>query len=305
MVGWWLVGCRAAKDAKLAEQPLEVRDVVAVFPPDGAPSVFGDVPVEVVLGSADAGRLPAVTLTRGGEDTALSCALAEGGTVADCGVVKDVAVDEILALAVEAPDATVDVATLGRRPEAGLGWSLFDGMTFTTLGGGGLAAGLANDELGKSDSFAALDGYDGTPGDWTLVAGPVTFEGPPADPDQVYLGYPGFAFVLPVTVGGDGAVSGSADTAWLPLELDGDVVHVLMLDVSFRATLDGDRLRGARVEGQIPALGLEELVQPLGGLGAEVLDEIELDVDRDGDGEGDAATVVFAGEPAPATIWLP
>jgi hypothetical protein len=301
---WWLwFGCRAARDEKLAEEPLASADVVAVFPPDGARTVFGDVPVEIVLGARDTGRIPELTLSRGGEDSTLTCALVDGGTVADCGVVPGVAIDEQLTFTLDAGDTTETVATLGRKPSAGIGWSLFDGMSFTTLGGGGLAVTVANDQIANGDCFVALDGYDGMPGAWMMVGGPVTFEGPPDDPTRVYLGHPGFAFLMPTTVGADGTVTGSADTAWLPLELDGQVVHVLLLDVRLTATLDSARLTRTRVEAAIPALGLEELVQPLGGLGAEVLDAVDLDLDRDGDGTPDAATVAFEGEPAPAVIW--
>lgn len=293
----WM-SCRAAHDAELAREPIEAGELVAVFPPDGAPTVFGDVPVEVVLGARAQGEVPTVTLTRGDEVTDLRCHLAEGGTVADCGPVPDVGVDEVLVFDVTAGSAAARSTTLGRKPQAGVGWNLFDGVEFAALGGGATAVTLANDELGKSDCFGALDGYDGTPGDWTFVAGPVAF-----DPDGIWLEYPGFAFVLPVTLDDGGALRGSAPTAWLPFELQGKVVHVLLLDVTLRGHLDGEHLRDVVVRGVVPALGLEELVAPLGGLSGTVLQSIVLDVDRDGDGEPESASVVLRGTPRPATIW--
>src|SRR4051812_33654122 len=86
----WLAACRAHEDAALARRPLEKGDLVAVFPPDGAMHLSGDVPVEVVLGSSSEGELPDVLLTRNGDVDALSCVLSYGGNVADCGTIDGV-----------------------------------------------------------------------------------------------------------------------------------------------------------------------------------------------------------------------
>ncbi|MEZ4238673.1 MAG: CBS domain-containing protein [Myxococcota bacterium] len=47
---WALLGCGGG--AVLDQAPVEAGEIVAVFPPDGALRVWGDVPVQVVLGEA-------------------------------------------------------------------------------------------------------------------------------------------------------------------------------------------------------------------------------------------------------------
>lgn len=292
-------GCRAAKDAKLAEVPLEHGDLVAVFPPDGALQLIGDVPVEVVLGSAAEGTVPTVTLTRGTETTELPCVLGTGGNVVDCGAVAGMTAGEAVALSVTAGATTASASSAGRTPAPGIGWDLLDGVTFTALGGGGEAVNLANGELDSGHAFVALDGYDGTPGAWTLVGGESALT---TDGTTFGIAAPGFAFVLPAEVDSDGQLTGSAPTAWLPSEVASGQVHLLLLDVSITGQLDGDVLTDLVLEAHLPALALEELAAPLGALGPELLDVVSLDVDRDGDGTNDAATVRLEGAPAPATL---
>jgi hypothetical protein len=297
VIGLLLVGCRAHQDAKLAELPLERGDLVAVFPPDGAEHLSGDVPVEVVLGSKAEGTLPEVTLTRGGVTTALSCELSYGGNVADCGSVDGVQ-GESLALSVTAGADALDVVTVARLPKPGLGWSLLDGPKFTQFGGGSEAVTLVNSYLAQGSAFLALDHYAGDPGPYVMVGGP---SGDLPD-GGLAIADPGLGFVLPVQVGADGSVHGAADTAWLPIPVSGQVVHLLLLDVTLDGTLDGDRLTKMTLGAELPAISLEDLVTPLGSLGSDVLDLIQLDVDRDGDGTNDAATIRVEGEPAPASL---
>ncbi|MEQ1507323.1 MAG: hypothetical protein ABMB14_34155, partial [Myxococcota bacterium] len=232
MIGW-LLACRSAEDAKLAEQPIEQGELVAVFPPDGAQRLVGDVPVEVVLGAAAEGSTPTVTLTRGDEAIALPCSLGFGGNVADCGAIGGVTGGEALGLTVIAGGTTTEVHTSGALPAQGLGWDLLDGVSFTALGSGSEAVSLANGALGNGHAFAAIDGYDGAAGDWTLIGG----ESAVQDDGAFGVASPGLAFVLPVTVDADGGLTGSAPTAWLPSQVAAGQVHLLLLDVGLTGTL--------------------------------------------------------------------
>jgi hypothetical protein len=298
---WFLlqVACRSHLVAALSSLPIESGDLAAVFPPDGSMRLRGDVPVEVVMGVASQNHLPKVTLTRNDETSSLTCVLGNGGNTADCGFIPAVEPDsDRLSLTVEAGADTLAVDPLNRYPEPGLGWSLLAGTQFTRLGSGTDAVTLVNGALVSDSAFVALDGYQGSEGSYTMVGGPSAV----LPNGQFGIGNPGLGFVLPVDVSADGAISGTADTAWLPLPINNVVVHLLLLNLKVTAQLDGELLEDVSLTAELPALALEDLAASLGALGPNVLNVVVLDIDRNGDGTPDAASLELSGSPAPA--WL-
>jgi hypothetical protein len=294
-----LSACHSDRTFALAQLPLRPGEVVAVFPPDGAMHLSGDVPVEVVLGEASAGQRPTVTWMQDGVVRPLPCTLAWSGTVAHCGVLPAHASGDVgLVLSVTSGDRVMAVVPVARLPQAGLGWSLLEGTTVTALGGGFAASALVNSYLSEGSAFLALDQYDGEPGRYQLVAGPSG----PLDAGGLGILAPGLGFVLPVEVGPEGGVSGSAPTAWLPLEVNGIVVRVLLLNVVVSARIEGDALADLALAAVLPALSLETLSGALGTAGPAMLSLVTLDVDRDGDGDDDAATVRIEGSQRPRAL---
>ncbi|MEQ1565272.1 MAG: hypothetical protein ABMA64_06510 [Myxococcota bacterium] len=295
-----LSACHVLQVEELARLPLGDGDLVALFPPDGALRLFGQVPVQVVLGGGAAGEVPSVALSRDGDTDPLSCTLIENGNVADCGVIPDVPTDhDGIALSVSAGDETMSAVALGRLPTPGLGWSLLEGTTFRRLGGNTDVLPVVNAQLATSSSaFLALDGYNGAPGDYTMVAGPSGLQ-----PDGgLAIAAPGLTFVVPVEVDDEGSVRGSTRAAWLPLPVNGERAYLLLLDVEVTGKLYTDVLDDLVVNADLPAIAVQALASSLGSGGNQVLELVRFDVDRDGDGEGDAARVELAGSPAPATL---
>lgn len=294
-----LLACNPEKIAAAAAIPLEPDPIVAVFPPDGSRHLLGDVPVAIALGEAGAGVLPSVTASLDGDAPVdLACTLTDDGLWASCDALPDLAGSlDAVDLTVTVGGTTATAHASSSPPEPGLGWDLLDGTSITTFGGSEEAAKLADDELVKGDLLVALDGWDGTPGSWDLVGGPVDAEGEVWVPRA-----PGFTFVTAATVGADGGLVATADAAWLALQVDGVDVPLLLLDVRLSGTLAGETLPDLVLTAHVPAVALQSLASPLGKLGPELLDLVSLDVDRDGDGTPDAASLRLEGSPTPAVL---
>jgi hypothetical protein len=295
-----LSACRPFLTDKLAIEPIAQGDVVAVFPPNGAMRLFGDVPIQIVLGAGAAGRVPVVSVTLDGEPTPAGCALVQGGTVADCGVVPDVVPGGDLELTAQIGDQTVDAVAVGRLPEPGLGWSLLDGTAFVRLGGNTDVLAVVNGSLASASSaFLVLDGDQGEPGRYPLVGGP---SGDQAD-GGLALATPGLTFVVTVDVDEAGNLRGEASTAWLALPVDGARVYLLLLGVSITGTVSGDALTNLDLTADLPAMSVQDLANALGPSGPQtLLPLVKYDVDRDGDGAGDAARIELTGDPEPAVL---
>lgn len=292
-----LLACNGGEIRDVAEQPLAGEDLVAVFPPDGAMWLVGEVPVAVVLGAGAQGTSPTVVVTRtDGSTDAAPCVVDEAGNLADCGIVA-VTNGEVIALDVTVGSTSASVVTVGRQPSEGLAWSMLDGMAFTALGSGGSAVNLANGFLGLGNALLAIDGYDGTPGSWTMYGGQSVIV------DDVHrVATPGLVFRIEAEVDADGLLTASAPTAWCPVYLQNGANHLLLLDVQVEGRIVGSALTDVVLTAAVPALTLEELSGPLGLFGGVLLDAVTLDVDRDGDGTMDAASVRLEGEPAPAVL---
>jgi hypothetical protein len=102
--------------------------------------------------------------------------------------------------------------------------------------------------------------------------------------------------MIPAEVDAAGHLTGEADTAWLTLNIRGEPVNVLMLDVALSGTLTGTELTDYRLEGSLPMVSLLNVADAL-DLGGVFVAAVGLDVDHDGDGENDAASLVFSGTP--------
>jgi hypothetical protein len=289
-------GCRSARDQKLADVPIEARPLVAAFPPDGALHLFGDVPIQVVLGGgADATTLD-VTYTTDTGTTAAPCELTYDDVLATCGEIGGMKAGDAVQLDIALDGNAFVHATDGRLPAPGLGWDLFTDVELTALGGGSEAVSAAKSQLQPS-AVAVLDGYDGTDGSWMFTVSP----GGPFGDGTFGESHWGFGFLLPVEVAG-GVVTGDADTAWLAAVVEGDNILLLLLDVHLDAQLVGDQLQGMTLSATLPALSLVEVSDAVGDLGPLLLDLIKLDVDYDGDGAPDSATIRFEGSPPPAVL---
>jgi hypothetical protein len=297
-----LLACNGGEIKDIADQPLAGEDLVAVFPPDGAMWLVGEVPIAVVLGAGAQGTKPTIAVTHDdGSTSAADCIVQEAGNIADCGVVK-VSNGDAIGLDVTAGTASATVQTLGRLPSEGVAWSMLDGMSFAALGSGGSAVSLANGFLGLGDAFLAIDGYDGTPGSWKMYGSQSIVEG-----DLHRVASPGLVFLLDAEVDEDGGLTATASSAWCPVWLQNGANHLLLLDVVMEGRLVGSTLTEVVITAVVPALTLEALSEPLGLFGGVLLDSVTLDVDRDGDGTFDAASVRLEGEPAPAVLvsWVP
>ncbi|MEZ4236339.1 MAG: hypothetical protein R3F59_09290 [Myxococcota bacterium] len=292
-----LAACRSAHDDKLAEQPLEEAPFVAAFPPDGALHLWGDVPVEIILGAAADPSTLQVSQLIDGAKVPLPCGLQFDGTVATCGVIPGVEPGDALGFSVTLDGHSGRMLSDGRLPQPGIGWDLLQGVSLAALGGGETAVNTVGPYLDKAQAFAALDGYDGTDGDWTFVASPSGRR----DDGTIGIAPWGFGFLLPVTVAA-GTVHGEADTAWLPTQVGEDPVLLLLLDGTLDAGLSGEALTDLVLEATLPAVSLEALSDAVGLLGPQLLDLIDLDVDLDGDGTPEGATIRLAGTPAPAVL---
>lgn len=294
-----VLGCRAAEDAKLAKEPINDEVVVATFPPDGALHLWGDVPVQAILGSEGVGAAVEVRLVRNeAPPVNLSCAPQLDGVLVRCDPIVGLQPGDVVSLDVQIGETPRHAESEGRLPEPGLGWSFLDGVAFTAVGGSAHAVEVFNAELGSAELFAALDGFDGGPGPWTFTISPSG-----TDPAGGQLGIApwGFTFLIDVTLSGD-RLEGQADTAWLAADLGQSVVLLLLLDVILEARLDGERLEDLSLSASLPAVALEELREGLGVLGFEVLQLIDLDLDLDGDGKPDSASLRLEGTPEPAAL---
>ncbi|MCA9488916.1 MAG: hypothetical protein KC621_03315 [Myxococcales bacterium] len=278
---------------------MAVEALVAVFPPDGSALLYGDVPIEVVLGANAVSQVPTITASVDGVAQDTPCDLTESGTIADCQTLHVTSVEQAVSVSVSVlGQSAISDNVPGWIPD-GPGWDLFQGVTVTAFGGTQEAASLADTYLIDGGAWATLVGYDGTPGDWQFQGGSAYV----SDSGPMVVERPGMTFIVSTTVDADGHVSGRADTAWLPARANGQVLHLLVLDVVLEADLQSDGVMvGLRLSGDLPAVTLEEASAPLGAMGPAMLDLVELDVDRDGDGQPDAAHILLEGDPASALL---
>ncbi|HHO54038.1 MAG TPA: hypothetical protein ENK18_25000 [Deltaproteobacteria bacterium] len=299
LLSWPLgMGCRAIEDAKLAGRPLSDVDIVAVFPPDGSAHLWGDVPVQVILGAAGVDKPVEIEVSRGGSDPVTTgCVLDHHGVVMACDPILGIEPGEDVSFEVRVGDTVHQVDASGQIPAPGLGWSLLDGVNATALGKGDAAVGLLEDAIRQGGAFATLS-------DPVDASGLRTFTFAPSGLDPygaIGIAPWGFTFVLDVTVE-DGRLAGQADSAWLAGAFGPHEIQLLLLDVELQGRLQGEELSELVLVAAVPALALVELSDALGSLGLEVLEVVALDLDLDGDGHPDAAQLRLEGSPAPAAL---
>ena len=286
------LGCSAALEAA-AHQPLGDEAVVAAFPPDGAAHLLGNIPVLVALGGAAVDETPTVRARVGdGDERTLPCNLGFDGTWADCGVLSDVEGDDAVDVEVSVAGIVHRSTSRAELPEADVGWDILARSRVDRFGGSAAAADQLDGALDASQLFLVLDGYRGQPGDYPAFIAPAH----DAD-DGIGLLEPGFSIALSGTVGDEGGLVARADTAWLPLSVEGEPFPFLMLDPTIRAEIDGDRLTSLTLSADIPAVAIATLADRLGPQGAAFEQLAVMDADHDGDGQAECLRLELHAEP--------
>jgi hypothetical protein len=136
-----------------------------------------------------------------------------------------------------------------------------------------------------SDIAVLIDGYRGQPGDYNLLAGPVDIK----DNGKASVRSPGLTFVKHIVIDGDGSFTSTPQNVFMPIFVDTDFVQVLIQNCRVTGRVQDGEIRGLKIMGDIPAISLVQLADPLGPAANFVLGNITMDVDLDGDGEEDAA----------------
>jgi hypothetical protein len=221
-----------------------------------------------------------------------SCELDYGGTYARCGAIVAADAADRLGVDVAVGGAAVSSAAITDPPRSIVGWDVFDGASVETFGPGTVARDQLAQALESSHAFGVLDGWAGQPGSYTFMVTTAAANGA----GLYQAGTPGFTLMIPAEVDAAGHLTGEADTAWLTLNIRGEPVNVLMLDVALSGTLTGTELTDYRLEGSLPMVSLLNVADAL-DLGGVFVAAVGLDVDHDGDGENDAASLVFSGTP--------
>ena len=96
-------------------------------------------------------------------------------------------------------------------------------------------------------------------------------------------------FVKDIIVKEDGLFSSTRQNVFMPIFVDTGFVQVLIQNCQVTGRIQEGHIRGLKLIGDIPAISLVQIAEPLGLLANFVLGSITLDVDLDGDGEDDAA----------------
>jgi hypothetical protein len=290
----WLAGCDAKEVRDAAARPLSEAALAAVFPAEGARRLLGEVPVTVAIGEGGLGEVPEVVVrVDDGEEEELTCETADEGTWADCGLIPaTLDGSQRVSVSTRLAGEGAEVVAEADAPAAGVGWNLLDGTEVTRFGSGEQAVSMVNSVLDGAVLFLALDGYAGAAGAFIALGTPA---------HAASLGFrsdaPGFTLALQADVSAEGALVATADTAWLPMAVNGEPVQLLLLDVELTGTIEEDALSGARLAATVPAVGLVVLADAAGTFGSGILNILELDVDLDGDDAFDAASFEMQGAP--------
>lgn len=278
----WLAGC-AGGVADFDPVPR-----FGLYPADGAMALQGPVEIQVSLGPDQIGLLPEVTVHDDDARRVADCALSEDGLTATCDAGGALPEDGDWLVEVTVGDTATVAWLSGRVPEPGEAYLLSEPTVErfgdTESGAELLAAQMENEEwvMVLSDQPEGL----------RLLGGAAT---DPRD-DTTTIEAPGLTFVLPATLGADGALVAGPGDAWLTI--GGAPIRLEDCVVTGTPTAEGMTLA---LEASVPGDALAALADAEGVPLALLRTQVSLDVDRDGDGDRDAAALVFSG-PAPEVL---
>lgn len=285
----WLAmaaGCGAQEIRQQAEESHEDRRVSGIVPGHGTMAIRGDVQIQIVLGEEMVGTLPRVHLTSQDRTWSPACHLDETGKWVTCNPIDDLPREQVFDLEVGMHDQSpLTVSLSSEFPADSKGYLLNSGASITHFGQDFATAERVGELFRSSDIAVLIDGYDGAPGAYNLLAGPVELK----DSGKASVRSPGLTFVKHIQIREDGSFSSTPQSVFMPVFVNTGFVQLLIQNCQVHGQIEDDEIRGLRIDGDIPAISLVQLAEPLGPASSIVLGNITMDVDLDGDGEDDAA----------------
>ena len=281
-----LTGCGAGAIREQAEEAHEDRRVVAIFPSHDTMAMRGDIEVQVILGEEKIHQIPTIKFIGQNSSWAPRCHLDETGQWATCDPIADLPRDQVFDLQVGIQDQnplTVNPTT--EFPDGTSGYMLNTNSNVTNFGEDASTADRVGGMFRSSDIVVVIDEYSDQPGEYTLLAGPVER----LDNGKVSVRSPGLTFVKYIVVDANGSFESTPQSVFMPIFVDTGFVQVLIQNCQVSGKIEGGQIRGMKIKGDIPALSLVKLAEPLGPAANFVLGSITMDVDLDGDGDEDAA----------------
>jgi len=279
-------GCGAQEIRQQAEESHEDRRVSGIFPGHDSMAIRGDLQIQVVLGEEMVGTLPKVHLIGQDNIWSPSCHLDETGKWVTCNPLDGLPRGQVFDLEVGLHDQNpLMVSPSSEFPEDTSGYLLNSSASITNFGQDPATAERVGELFRSSDIAVLIDGYEGIPGEYNLLAGPVEIK----DSGKASVRSPGLTFVKSIVIKDDGSFSSVPQNVFMPIFVDTDFVQLLIQNCQVHGQIQDGEIRGLKIDGDIPAISLVKLAEPLGPASSFVLGNITMDVDLDGDGDEDAA----------------
>ncbi len=278
--------CGAQEIRDQAEESHDDRRVPGIFPSHDSMALRGDINVQIVLGEEKIGTLPKVSIIGTHDTWRPKCFLDETGKWVTCNPVKDLPRNQVFDIEVGLHDQNPLLVTpTSEFPESTPGYLLNTNSSITHFGEDASTADRVGEMFRSSDIAVLIDGYTNQPGNYTLLAGPVDIE----DNGKVSIRSPGLTFVKDIVIDDEGSFTSTRQNVFMPIFVDTGFVQVLIQNCRVTGRVQDGQLRGLKITGDIPAISLVKLADPLGPAANFVLGNITMDVDLDEDGEEDAA----------------
>jgi len=285
-----MMGCNAPEIRGQAAVSHDDERIIAVFPPQDALALRGDLRVQVVLGEEGIGTIPHVRIVGDDHVWTPNCWLDEREQWVTCHPAQDLPRDQVFDIKVGMYDQDpLMVSVTSEFPKDIPGYLINPNATVTRFGENASTAERLGDIFRESEhrALVIIDEYDGQAGDYTLLAGPVDIN---ENNDKASIRSPGFTFVKHVVVHEDGTFNSVKENVFLPIFMYTDFVQVLIQNCQISGKIENQSISNLTIKGDIPAISLVKLAEPLGLLSDFALNNIAMDVDLDQDGEFDAAS---------------
>ncbi|MFT5683036.1 MAG: hypothetical protein ACI8RZ_003963 [Myxococcota bacterium] len=281
-----MVACGAKEIRDQAEESHDDRRVSGVFPSHDAMALRGDISIQVVLGEEMIGTLPNIHVIGQHDSWSPQCALDETEKWVTCKPLMDLPRNQVFDIKVGLfDDNPLAVTPTSEFPESTPGYLLNTNSNITNFGEDASTAERVGEMFRSSDIAVLIEGYNGQAGNFTLLAGPVDIQ----DNGKASVRAPGLTFVKDIVIDDSGSFSSTAQSVFMPIFVDTGFVQVLIQNSRVTGQIQAGEIRGLKITGDIPAISLVKLAEPLGAAANLVLGSITMDVDLDEDGEADAA----------------
>ncbi len=288
----------------IEERTEDDLEVVATYPADGASAVPEDIRPAILLSKAiPQGMVLGVTLRGPGGNRELECVPNEDADSLLCPLKDPLSADSAYTLEVDLgangePEASVRFTT---SLPSGLGYDIGDALTVEEAGGSSDAASLLQVALADAGTLlVVLDGFSGNEsalpweGTWLMGRGQI-LPGSSGEGEGAVREEEGYPLAAWGELDTDGEFYAQAETAFLPMDIDGTSVPVWVTEVEMRGNIDlqsdFNAMPAIYLNALVPERSLDALTDALPDWGELLTGLISLDVDADGDGQDDSASL--------------